>query len=378
MNHTTAQPIELIWQDGLEVAKDLFVNLIFENHIMYDPHLVMTGGEHEYSEFLTSERAFFIQNQLQEGVTIVPIILASDKTPVTQQSGCLEMHPIFLTISNIQSKTLLHACLFHKCMDIIFAKCKVVMKTGKYMPDPMGYVQHCFTPLAHLIACVAKNTSPLMMATQKEFGDSHLHPLRIGTHTLRLIYDLCECVDPCIVPLFQHEAKFFGDHPLKWCKEVVGEEELDACYKVQHKCVGTHHFVATIDGATNTTPKFIHAIHVLTEFIYQAQSPVHTNSSIHAMVESFSEFHRLKQAILDVGTWRGKSGTIDNFLILKLELFHFFASSIKDSGGLIQYSSDVSEQLLITHCKFPFDRTMWAFVTSSFCFIGVGMQSDEP
>ena len=34
---------------------------------------------------------------------IVPIILASDKTPVTHQTGGLEMHPLFLTIGNIQS-----------------------------------------------------------------------------------------------------------------------------------------------------------------------------------------------------------------------------------------------------------------------------------
>jgi hypothetical protein len=48
---------------------------------------------------------------------------------------------------------------------------------------------------------------------------------------------------------------------------------------------------------------------------------------------------------------------IDNFLIPKMELFHSFVWSIRDHGGLIQYSADVSERLLITHCKFPFERT---------------------
>jgi hypothetical protein len=33
----------------------------------------------------------------------MPIVLASDKTPVTQQTGGLEMHPTFLTITNIHS-----------------------------------------------------------------------------------------------------------------------------------------------------------------------------------------------------------------------------------------------------------------------------------
>ncbi|KAG1804964.1 uncharacterized protein HD556DRAFT_1283310 [Suillus plorans] len=423
IDYTTARPMELIWRDGLEVVKDLFANPIFSNHMMYDPHLVMTGSEREYGEFFTSERAFTIQNDLPEGATIVPIILASDKTPVTRMTGGLEMHPIFLTIGNIQSEvrmkatahawrciafipipkfdahadyqTLLHARLFHKCMDTIFARCKVATKIGEYMADPMGYIRHCFTPL---VAYTADLPEAQLVACQ---------------HTLTLIYDLSKRIDPWSVPRFQVEAKslmlsgvhqpfwrdwrfadpgymlpgellhtchkFFGDHALKWCKEVVGEEELDARYKAHHKRVGTRHFgsgvshisqmtcrehrdiertmIATIAGATNATPDFVHAIRALTEFFYQAQSPVHTDSSIASMVQSLDEFHRLKQGILDAGARRGKRGTIDNFLIPKLELFHSFAGSIRALGGLIQYSADVSERLLITHCKFPFERT---------------------
>jgi hypothetical protein len=64
LNYTTERPIELIWRDGLAVTKDLFANPIFANHMIYDPHVVMTGSEREYSEFFTGERAFFIQVRL--------------------------------------------------------------------------------------------------------------------------------------------------------------------------------------------------------------------------------------------------------------------------------------------------------------------------
>ncbi|KAG1726930.1 hypothetical protein EDB19DRAFT_1897601 [Suillus lakei] len=356
-NYTTARPIELIWRDGLQVVKDLFANPIFSNHMMYDPHIIMTGSECEYGEFFTANRAFTIQNNLPEGATMIPIILASDKTPVTKMSGGLEMHPVFLTIGNIQSEfdvhvdfqTLLHARLFHKCMDMIFTKCKMATRIGEYMSDPMGYIRHCFTPL---------------VAYTADLPEAQLITC--------LIYDLCQRVDPWNVPLFQREAKalllsgvhqpywrdwpyadpssflpgellhtchkFFGDHPLKWCKEVVGEDELDARYKAHHKRVGTRHFgsgVSHISQMTsNTTPNFVHAIRFLTEFIYQAQSPVHTEL-----------FHRLKQAILDAGAQRGKSGTINNFSIPKIELFHSFAGSIKDLGSLLQFSADVVQIL---------------------------------
>ncbi|KAG1857135.1 hypothetical protein F4604DRAFT_1883077 [Suillus subluteus] len=409
IDYKTARLMELIWCDGLEVIKDLFANPIFSNHMMYDPHLVMTGSECEYSEFFTSEMAFNIQvqlfvNDLPEDATMVPIILTSDKTPITRMTGGLEMHPIFLMIGNIQSEvrmkatthawhcvgfipilkfdahpdyqTLLHSHLFHKCMDTIFARCKVATKVGEYMPDPMGYIQHCFTPL---VAYTADLPEAQLVACQ---------------HTLTLIYDLSKYVDPWNILHFQAEAKslmlssihqlfwrdwrfvdpchmlpgeflhtchkFYSDHALKWCKEVVGEEELDA--------LGTRHFgsgvshisqmtcwehrdiectmIATIAGTTNATPYFVHAIHALTEFFYQEQSPIHTDSSIASMVQSLDKFHHLKQGILNASAQRGKCGAIEKFFIPKMELFHSFAGSIKALSGLIQYSAD-----------FPFKRT---------------------
>jgi hypothetical protein len=50
------------------------------------------------------------------------------------------------------------------------------------------------------------------------------------------------------------------------------------------------------------------------------------------------------------------AGSKDNFYIPKLELLLSFTRAICKNGGLIQYSADVSERLLITHCKHPFER----------------------
>ncbi|KAG1882774.1 hypothetical protein F4604DRAFT_1986709 [Suillus subluteus] len=75
------------------------------------------------------------------------------------------------------------------------------------------------------------------------------------------------------------------------------------------------------------------------------------------MVASLKEFHDHKQAILDAGARRGTKGMIDNFLIPKLELLQSFTAFTKDIGALIQWTADVTERLLITHCKLPFERT---------------------
>ncbi|KAG1812754.1 hypothetical protein EV424DRAFT_1542015 [Suillus variegatus] len=47
----------------------------------------------------------------------------------------------------------------------------------------------------------------------------------------------------------------------------------------------------------------------------------------------------------------------EDFYIPKLELLLSFAEAIRNNGGLVQFTADVSEWLLITHCKSPFTRT---------------------
>ncbi|KAG1816369.1 uncharacterized protein BJ212DRAFT_1446931 [Suillus subaureus] len=414
-SYPTVQPVQLIWCDGLEVVEDLFTNPIFVNHMTYDPHIVVDGDEHEYSEYFT--------DQLPKGATIVPIVIASDKTPITWHTGGLEMHPIFVSIANIQSdvqmRVMSHAwqCVgfmpIPKFADIHSDYQIILTMTGKFMPDPSGHVQHCFMPLAaytadlpeqQVITCVSKVTSPIMLATSQSFGDNYRHAPCTKEHALSVIYDICQCIDPWRLHEFQEEAKahslsgnwqftdpshflagevlhtchkFFFDHPFKWCKELVGKDKLDAQFKSHHKRVGMCHFSSGVCQMKQMTgqehqdlqctlvpsiagvvpPQFVHAIRTLIDFVYKAQSPVYTDTSIDSMVASLKEFHDHKQAILDAGARRGMKGTIDHFLIPKLELLQSFTMFTKDIGALIQWMADVTEHLLITHCKLLFERT---------------------
>ncbi|KAG2036264.1 hypothetical protein BDR03DRAFT_1056640 [Suillus americanus] len=405
--YTTAAPIHLIWCDDLEVAKSLFGNPIFAQNMSFDP----------------------LHDQLPEGATIMPIIAASDKTPVTRQTGGLEMHPLFLTISNINSDirmkatshawrcvayipipkfethsdyhTILKSRVWHKCVDLVFASLKVAAKVGEFMPDPFGELRYCFTPLVAwiadlpeqlMIASVSKNASPITLATHKQFRDANHHDPHTAEHTLELLYILSKSVNPWNLDRFQKKAKellllgihlpfwcnwaltqvfiflvpeilhtlhkFFFDHLLQWCKEVVRSDELDAHYKSHHKCIGVHHFSSGISHVAQMTGRehcdiqctiiaMISAIHALINFMYQAQNPHHL----------CNEFHNCKVAILEAEARQGKSSVKEDFYIPKLELLLSFAKAIRNNGGLIQFTADVSEQLLIAHCKSPFTRT---------------------
>ncbi|KIJ06479.1 hypothetical protein PAXINDRAFT_20331 [Paxillus involutus ATCC 200175] len=446
--YKTTRPIRLIWRNALEVVTELLSNPMFERYMTYDPHIVMRNMEREYSEFFTGTRAFDIQNQLPLGATIVPIILASDKTPVTRHTGGLEMHPVFLTIGNIQSdvrmqatshawrcvafmplpefeihpdfQTILVSRLFHRCMDVVFDTLKTSALHGVALTDAAGYTRNCYTPLVayiadlpeqQLVACVSKNASPVTLAVLSQFGDPDICAPRTREHTLQQIAEVCHQVDPWDIVRFQKAAKsvkllgvhhpfwrdwkfaepslfltgeilhtchkFFFDHVLKWCKEVTGKEVLDTRFKLQHKRIGIRHFTSGVSHVKQMTGRehrdiersivpmldgvasdqFIYAIRAIVDFIYQAQNPVHTDSSVTSMSAALSEFHATKHAILDAEARRGSKGALDNFKIPKLELMQSFARQTKATGTLIQYTADVSERLLITHCKTTFQRT---------------------
>ena len=388
------------------------------------------------------------QNHLPPGATIIPIILASDKTPLTRQTGGLEMHPVFMSIGNIQSdvrmqamshawhciafiptsefevhpdyQTILFAHLFHHCMDEVMAPLKHAALHGVTLTDAVGSIRHCYMLLAsyiadlpeqQLISCVAMSASPVTVAERSQFGDAEPAEPRTGRHTLIQISKLCGRVDPWDLDAFQKAAKlckllgvhrpfwrnwkfadpslfltgeilhtchkFFFDHILAWCKVLIRAHALDTRFKNLHQRVAVCHFSSGVSHVTQMTGRdhrniertivpvlagiapdhFITPIHAMVEFIYQAQNLVHTDLSVASMTQSLRDFHAGKQAILELKARTSKSGPMDHFNIPKLEFMQSFARQTKANSTLIQFTADVTERLLITHCKNVFQRT---------------------
>ncbi|KAI5981097.1 hypothetical protein EDD15DRAFT_2156567 [Pisolithus albus] len=400
------EPIYLYWRDALEVVRDIFGNPAFAEHMVYDPYHVYEGAEREYGEWMSGDEAHRIQvnacpcdritslntsqNELPDGATIVPVILASDKAPVTRMSGDREMHPLFLTIANINSEvrmkatahawacvaytpipeflahsdfhSILEARVWHRCMDIVCANLKVASHRGVFMADPHNNTRYC------------ENIDPwkireFQVAAKKQHLNGVQLPFwRDWRFSDPAIFLVGEILHAC--------HKWFFDHVLKWCRWVLGDDELDVRYRCQHKYVGTRHFtgvshvkqmtgrehrdiqrtiVAAIAGGADAT--FVAAVRAIVDFIYRAQAPTFTTSSLEAMEACLAEFHQKKHAIQEAGARRGRTGDIPHFHIPKLELFQSFGRSVHNTGSLIQYTADVSERLLITHCKNPFLRT---------------------
>ncbi|KAI6016291.1 hypothetical protein BKA83DRAFT_4060254 [Pisolithus microcarpus] len=163
--------------------------------------------------------------------------------------------------------------LFHQCLDIILEPLKQAACLGRMMSDPVGNLQYCFThlvsyiinmPEAHMLACVHGNTSPVMTAMYKDFGDPHHHPSHTTATTLVQLASIecdvlnvdqyfaaCECfhlngishpfwrdwplAEPSefLTPKSLHEwHRQFWDHDIHWCKHTLGATELDFQFSI--------------------------------------------------------------------------------------------------------------------------------------------------
>src|ERR1700722_646264 len=109
---------------------------------------------------------------------------------------------------------LLNDRLLHYSLDVVLEPLKIAARIGIMMSDPLGSRRFCFTPLAAyiadtqeavILACVGGKTSPLTMATYKQFGDSFQHEPRTASTTLAQIQTIG--TNPDDIELYFKEAK---------------------------------------------------------------------------------------------------------------------------------------------------------------------------
>ncbi|KZS92029.1 hypothetical protein SISNIDRAFT_413529, partial [Sistotremastrum niveocremeum HHB9708] len=99
--------LELWKRDPTKCIRDLMGNPLYRSSMRYRPERQYRDAEHTnriYDEMWTSDWWWDIQKELPSGATVAPLILASDKTQLTNFSGNRAAWPVYLTLGNI-SKT---------------------------------------------------------------------------------------------------------------------------------------------------------------------------------------------------------------------------------------------------------------------------------
>ncbi|KAG6906603.1 hypothetical protein DXG01_012984 [Tephrocybe rancida] len=238
--YKTKDPITIFWRNPLDVVKDLYANPIFTPCLEHNPYRLYpspTSTDRMYTEFMSGDFAWDYQSTLPPGHSFVGIILASDKTPLTIGTGNREMHPLLISITNIDAgvrmkatsrsfaliaylpivkfvdvtdheQSILKARLFHLCLDKILGPLKAAERTGERMADSVGGLRVVHTPLAvyiadypeqQLVSCVSGSQSPVTTAHSSQFGDQPpggMHPPRTRNVTLFAISQAVAKSDP--------------------------------------------------------------------------------------------------------------------------------------------------------------------------------------
>ncbi|KAF8889829.1 hypothetical protein BD779DRAFT_1610913 [Infundibulicybe gibba] len=396
--YPTKYPVHLFHRNPIECIQALLENPVLKNHIHFTPlHIFQFAQEQMrvYSEWWTGDAAWSMQGQIPPGATLLGTILSSDKTSISVMTGGRAAHPLLISLANISGDVRAHSSnhafvllallpipkfihknqkirgvlenrLVHECLDIITQPLKKAAEIGVMMTDPLA------------------NT---LRDLQKIELESHIHPWDLKTYTKEAMKYRLNGVhrpffrdwpmsEPSVFltpELLHHEHKYAWDHDVIWCRNAIGDAEMDFRFSILQPHTGFRHFTEGISKLKQVTgrehrdvqrylvpvvadavPKrFLIAIRASMNFRYLAQARVINERACTLLQTSLKEFHDSKAAILAAGARQGKRGPINNWHIPKLEFSQSMAPNTRLNGAPIHWSADTTEHAHITEIKDP-------------------------
>ena len=96
---------------------------------------------------------------------------------------------------------------------------------------------------------------------------------------------------------------------------------------------------------------------LLLDFIYIAQFPMQSDSTLLALEAALSTFHGNKHSFIQNGSQTGASGPLDHLNIPKLHALHHWLSNILDLGSTDNYCTEMGVTLHILMCKLAYQAT---------------------
>ncbi|KAF5364863.1 hypothetical protein D9757_012750 [Collybiopsis confluens] len=306
-------------RNPLEAIKALWGDPALSKHLVYKPTKLFRGEvqseqERIFSEMWTGGFWNAAQSRIPEGGTIAPIILASDKTQLTQFSGNKSAYPVYLTIGNIpkalRRKPGARSCvliaylsidkplqqglskaniklrnyeLFHRSMAVVLEPLKAAGNPkggGVEMVGGDGAVRKVYPLLATRKANELDlpapgeprtqiwTTATIQSARDNMRGrDRKIHALTMEEDVAGGNYepfwvgfpltDIHRCISPDILhQLYLGILKYL----VSWIQQLMGEEELDKRIRALPISHGVRHFVkgiSTLSQASGTEYKHI-------------------------------------------------------------------------------------------------------------------------
>ncbi|TCD63835.1 hypothetical protein EIP91_004902 [Steccherinum ochraceum] len=222
------ETVELWRRDPVECIRELIGNPAFRDALKYEPERLYTdteGTSRRYDEMSSGNWWWKVQEKLPAGATVAPVILASDKTQLSQFRGDQVAWPVYLSIGNIakatrrqvsaratilvgylptsklecflpSNRSLAGYRLYHHCMSILLESIKNAGTQGVPMLCADGGVRKVFPILAAYIAdhpeqclvtCVKESYCPRGTVPSNQRGEASECLLRSVATTLDIL-----------------------------------------------------------------------------------------------------------------------------------------------------------------------------------------------
>ncbi|KAI6027244.1 hypothetical protein EDC04DRAFT_2869173 [Pisolithus marmoratus] len=314
--------LELWFQDPVECMHELIGNLTFMDTMKYAPEHLYTSPEGEnwvINEMWTADWWWDMQLHLPEGATIAPVILASDKTQLLQLRGDKSAWPMYLTIGNI-NKDLHSQVSSHSTMLLALV---TAGESGAYMTCADSTICWIFPILAAyvtdypeqcLVACCMENHC-LLCKIEPNSREKNLQSV-YPPFWMNLPHS----------DIFQLHKGVFKEHLVKWCVTIIGDEEMDAHFKITQWTGKEHKEMEKV---------FLGLVANVTDFIFYSSLHSHMTQTLEALGRALDDFHAEKGIFIELG----------------VHLMQHYVELIKHFGSADGFNTESPEHLHINYAK---------------------------
>ncbi|KAL6301703.1 hypothetical protein BKA93DRAFT_818859 [Sparassis latifolia] len=352
----------------------------------------------------------YYTNHLPVGATLAPIIIATDKTQLTQFTGGKAAYPVYMTLGNIPKsihcKPTQHACVLIGYLSVdkiehqqltkqeqrarnqrLFHE-SIAGKTGLDMTGGDGAVQRVFPILAAyvadfpeqcLVTCSKYGTCPKCHCPADKLQDSDEYPARTQKWTLDIIKqakhfvclerfpgafthtDIHLAITPDVLhQLYQGVFK----HLVNWCSRIMSPEEFDLRVHSLPPGYGLRHFkngvsvLSQISGSERKDMAKILLGCLIGVFPKQAIMACRALLDFVYLAQYSTHDDKTLQYMQDAldAFHKNKSyfvatGTRDDLNIPKFHSLMHYIKSIKYLGTIDNYNTEMFERLHIDFAK---------------------------
>ncbi|KAG9076311.1 hypothetical protein FRC06_009575 [Ceratobasidium sp. 370] len=185
----------------------------------------------------------------------------------------------------------------------------------------------------------------------------------------------------CIAPDMLHQLNkgVFGEHVVKWCRSIMGKDEVDCRIKGAPRLSGLRHFTQGISVLKQWTgtewktlakvflptmagcnkPEAVAAARNVLDFMYCVHKPEISDTDLEDLDEYLVNFHDLKGIFVGTEEERRKMKDLldsnERFNgISKLHMLSHYRRFIRELGTPDGYNTEVPERLHIDYVKVPY------------------------